>query len=148
MKKGKASRTSSVVSEMLLAPGDVCIERITNFFNKIIAEKTVLEDWNASIQVLLETVLRTRGMQLNEEITEGWSYQNTWWRSLKWLFKKNPKGGRHICDAVWFHAWEMRYRCYIYSMPTAGKVSGEKEETLFCLSGSGENFWSGLQRGG
>ena len=71
MKKGKASRTSGVVSEMLLAPGDVCTERITNFFNKIIAEKTVLEDWNASIQVLLETVLRTRGMQLNEEITEG-----------------------------------------------------------------------------
>ena len=67
MKKGKASRTSGVVSEMLLAPGD----EITNFFNKIIAEKTVLEDWNASIQVLLETVLRTRGMQLNEEITEG-----------------------------------------------------------------------------
>ena len=32
------------------------------------------------------------------------------------------------------------YRCFILSMPTAGELSGEKEETLFCLCGSGESI--------
>ena len=71
MKQGKASGTSGVVSEMLLAPGDAGIERITNLFNKIIAEKKVLEDWDTNIRVSLETVLKIREMQLNEETTEG-----------------------------------------------------------------------------
>ena len=36
IKKGKASGTSGVVSEMLLASGDVNIERMTNLFTKLL----------------------------------------------------------------------------------------------------------------
>ena len=38
MKKGKASGTSGGVSKMLLASGDVGIERMASLFNKIILE--------------------------------------------------------------------------------------------------------------
>ena len=41
MKKGKLSRLSGVVSEMLLASGDVGIVQMTNLFNKIIAKNEV-----------------------------------------------------------------------------------------------------------
>ena len=51
MKKGKAFRTYGVVSKMLLASGDVGIERMTNLFNKIIAENKVPEDWDISVIV-------------------------------------------------------------------------------------------------
>ena len=43
MKKGRAFRTPGVVSEMLLAFGDVGMEQMTNFF-KIIAEDKLPED--------------------------------------------------------------------------------------------------------
>ena len=36
IKKGKASGTSGVVSEMLLASGDVNIEQMTNLFMKLL----------------------------------------------------------------------------------------------------------------
>ena len=36
IKKGKASGTSGVVSEMLLASDDVNIERMTNLFTKLL----------------------------------------------------------------------------------------------------------------
>ena len=49
MKKGKATRTSGVVSEMLLASVDVGIEQLTNLFNRIITENEVPEDWDTSI---------------------------------------------------------------------------------------------------
>ena len=49
MKKGKASRISGVVLEMLLVSGKVATEWMTNLFNKIIAESKVPEDWDMSI---------------------------------------------------------------------------------------------------
>ena len=48
MKKGQASRTSGIVSGMLLASGDVDIELITCHVNKIIAQNKVSEDWDTS----------------------------------------------------------------------------------------------------
>ena len=51
MKKGKASGTSAVVSKMLLASGDVGIERMTNLFNKITAERKVPKDCDTSVIV-------------------------------------------------------------------------------------------------
>ena len=50
MKKGRAFRTPGVVSEMLLAFGDVGMEQMTNFF-KIIAEDKVPEDQDTSVIV-------------------------------------------------------------------------------------------------
>lgn len=41
MKKGKASRISGVVLEMLLVSGKVATEWMTNLFNKIIAKNEV-----------------------------------------------------------------------------------------------------------
>ena len=46
MKKGKASWTFGVVSEMLLDSGYVGIERMTHLFNKIISENKVQENWD------------------------------------------------------------------------------------------------------
>lgn len=51
MKKGQASRTSGIVSGMLLASGDVDIELITYHVNKIIAQNKVSEDWDTSVIV-------------------------------------------------------------------------------------------------
>ena len=51
MKKGQASRTSGVVSGMLLASGDVHIELITYHINKIIAQNKVSEFWDTSVIV-------------------------------------------------------------------------------------------------
>ena len=51
MKKGKASGTSGVVAEMLLASGDIGIERLTKLFNQILVEKQVPDDWNTSVIV-------------------------------------------------------------------------------------------------
>ena len=51
MKKGKAFRTSGVVSEMLLASRDIGIEQMANFFNKIIADNKVPEDWDTNVIV-------------------------------------------------------------------------------------------------
>ena len=51
IKKGKASGTFGILSEMLLASGDVGIEWIKNLLNKIIAENKVLEDWDMSVIV-------------------------------------------------------------------------------------------------
>ena len=50
MKKGRTFRTPGVVSEMLLAFGDVGMEQMTNFF-KIIAEDKVPEDQDTSVIV-------------------------------------------------------------------------------------------------
>ena len=50
-KKVKASGTSGIASEMLLASGDVGIERKTNLFNKIIAENKVSKYWGTSVIV-------------------------------------------------------------------------------------------------
>ena len=44
--KGKASRTSEVVSKMLLTFDDLGIEQMTNIFDQIIAENKVPEHWN------------------------------------------------------------------------------------------------------
>ena len=49
MKKGKAFRTSGVVSEMLLASGKVGTVGIANLFNKIIAENNVPEDCDTNL---------------------------------------------------------------------------------------------------
>ena len=51
MKKGKASGTSGGVSKMLLASGDVGIERMASLFNKIILENKAPEDWDTSVIV-------------------------------------------------------------------------------------------------
>ena len=51
MKKGKASGTSGVVAEMLLASGDQGIDRLAKLFNQILAENHVPDDWNTSIIV-------------------------------------------------------------------------------------------------
>ena len=48
MKNGKASGTSGVVAEMLLASGEIGIERLTELFNRVIREELVPEDWNTS----------------------------------------------------------------------------------------------------
>ena len=49
MKKGKASGMSGVVTEMLLASGDVGIARMTELFNLVITEKVIPDDWNTSL---------------------------------------------------------------------------------------------------
>ena len=49
MKKGKASGMSGVVTEMLLASGDVGIARMTELFNLVITEKVIPDDWNNSL---------------------------------------------------------------------------------------------------
>ena len=51
MKKGKASGTSGVVTEMLLASGEAGIERMTNLFNRIVDEKEIPAEWNTSVIV-------------------------------------------------------------------------------------------------
>lgn len=51
MKKVKASWTSGIALEMLLASGDVDIERMTNLFNRIIAENKVPKYWDTSVIV-------------------------------------------------------------------------------------------------
>ena len=51
MKKGKASGTSGGVSKMLLASGDVGIERMASLFNKIILENKAPEDCDTSVIV-------------------------------------------------------------------------------------------------
>ena len=48
-KKGKASRTSDVVTENLLASGDAGLERMTSIFNCILTKKRTPADWNTSI---------------------------------------------------------------------------------------------------
>ena len=88
MEIGEVSGTSGIVLKMLVAFDYAGIKWMTNFFNKIIArtrhQKTV-------IPVILWTVLRIRGIQLNEETTEGQSYQNELWRSLKELSNKKSE---------------------------------------------------------
>ena len=51
MKKGKASGTSGVVAEMLLASGEPGIQRLTQLFNKILVDNEIPEDWNTSVIV-------------------------------------------------------------------------------------------------
>ena len=51
MKKGKASGTSGVVSEMLLASGALGIVQMTNLFNQILRENQIPGDWNTSVIV-------------------------------------------------------------------------------------------------
>ena len=51
MKRGKATGTSGVAAEMLLASGDLGIERLTKLFNKILADNKIPEDWNTSVIV-------------------------------------------------------------------------------------------------
>ena len=51
IKKGKASRTSGIVSEMLFTSGNVGIEWMTNLFDKIIAGNKVAKDWDTIVIV-------------------------------------------------------------------------------------------------
>ena len=51
MKNGKASGTSGVLAEMLLASGEPGIVRLTKIFNRIIIENRVPNEWNTSVIV-------------------------------------------------------------------------------------------------
>ena len=51
MKKGKASGTSGVVTEMLLALGDAGLERMSSLFNCILKEKRIPSEWDTSVIV-------------------------------------------------------------------------------------------------
>ena len=49
MKCGKAVGSSGVVAKMLLASGEVDISRMTDFFNGILDEYKIPENWNTSV---------------------------------------------------------------------------------------------------
>ena len=51
MKKGKASETSGVVTEMLLALGDTGLKKMTSLFNCIFKEKRIPSEWDTKVIV-------------------------------------------------------------------------------------------------
>ena len=51
MKKGKASETSGVVTEMMLALGDTGLKKMTSLFNCIFMEKRIPSEWDTKVIV-------------------------------------------------------------------------------------------------
>ena len=51
IKKGKASGTSGIVMEMLLASGNAGLGRMTSLFNCILKEKRIPSEWDTSVVV-------------------------------------------------------------------------------------------------
>ena len=76
MKKGKASATSGVVQQMLLASDDLGIEWMTNLFNQIIAQSTKYRKTGTNAIV---TCFKKKG-----EVTERGNYRGFHALKIPW----------------------------------------------------------------